>query len=91
MDVALDVASTPRFPMFFLGALVAACTFGTVFAAPVWGQNGGSRTRTGVSPSGWPTSGYELPEDQQSKPLGEQRVVRELGAPYPITYTTVRC
>lgn len=59
----------------------------SALAAPQWGQNGGNRARTGVSPASWPSVSADEPVTQS--PPGEQRVVHKLGAPYPITYTTV--
>ena len=68
------------------GAL-AALLASSALAAPQWGQNGGNRYRTGVSPAGWPFSSA-TETVAQSQP-GEQRVVHKLGAPYPLIYTSV--
>ena len=68
-------------------ALIAGVS--STLAAPQWGQNGGNRMRTGVSPASWPLTSADADAVKIRSQPGKQRVVHKLGAPYPIMYTTV--
>ena len=72
-------------------ALAAALALpSAVLAVPQWGQNGGNRARTGVSPVTWGVKTSADAEPVVRSVPGTLRTVQPLGAPYPITYTTVR-